>query len=133
VANSVAHFEIFASDLTRARTFYTSVFGWKFQNWGPPDFFLIFTGNEADPGVKHGALAKRNGDPPTDTALNAFRCSISVVSAEASMAAIKKAGGKLRSPLVDIPNVGKVVEFADTEGNIACIVEYDPRTGLSVK
>lgn len=132
MANSVAHFEIFASDVTRARTFYSTVFGWKFESWGPPDFFLIHTGNDKDPGMTRGALAKRDRDAAGD-GLNAFRCSISVVSIDASMAAIKKAGGTLRSAVFDIPNVGKVLEFADTEGNVACVVEYHPKTGLSVK
>jgi hypothetical protein len=26
--------------------------------------------------------------------------------------------------MADIPNVGKVVEFADTEGNIACALQF---------
>jgi uncharacterized protein len=132
MANSVAHFEIFASDLKRARTFYEHVFNWKFENWGPPDFFLIKTGPDEDPGMTMGALAKREGDPAAG-ALNAFRCTISVVSIEEAVAAIKKAGGTLRSAIIDIVRVGKCAEFADTEGNIACVMEYDTETGLSVK
>ena len=40
MANSVVHFEIFASDVERARKFYERVFGWKFEAAGPPDFYL---------------------------------------------------------------------------------------------
>src|SRR5262245_53240301 len=54
MANSVAHFEIFASDVERARKFYERVFGWRFEIAGPPDFYLIFTGAETDPGITHG-------------------------------------------------------------------------------
>jgi hypothetical protein len=34
---NVAHFAIHADDLVRARSFYGSVFGWKFEGYGGPD------------------------------------------------------------------------------------------------
>ena len=37
MANHIAHFEIFASDVERARRFYEQVFGWRFEVGGPPD------------------------------------------------------------------------------------------------
>jgi predicted enzyme related to lactoylglutathione lyase len=48
-------------------------------------------------------------------------------------AAIEAAGGKLRSPVIEIPDVGKVVEFADTEDNIACAMEYRSGHMLAVR
>ena len=33
---------------------------------------------------------------------------------------------KLRSAIIDIPGVGRLVEFADTEDNIACAMQYEP-------
>jgi predicted enzyme related to lactoylglutathione lyase len=39
------------------------------------------------------------------------------------MSAVEAAGGK-RSPIVEIPDVGKVVEIADTEDNIVCLQQY---------
>ena len=132
MANSVVHFEIFASDVKRARKFYEQVFGWQFEGWGPPDFFRITTGPTEDPGLTHGALAKRDEGVP-DEPIRSYRFTISVTSIEKSIAAVEKAGGKIRSSIADIPHVGKVAEFADTEGNIACVMEYDKATGLSVK
>jgi uncharacterized protein len=132
MANSVAHFEIFASDVKRARAFYERVFGWTFEGWGPPDFFLITTGPKSDPGMTMGALAKREEGIP-ENPIRSFRCTISVVSIDASVDAIQKAGGTMMSTAYDIPNVGKCAEFMDTEGNIACVMEYDKGTGLSVK
>lgn len=123
MANSVVHFEIFASDVERARRFYATVFQWKFEVGGPPDFYHIATGPSTDPGVTMGLLAKRSR-PVAEGSLNAFRATISVASVTASMSAIETAGGKLRSALVAIPRVGQVVEFEDTEGNVACIFEY---------
>jgi predicted enzyme related to lactoylglutathione lyase len=124
MANSVVHFEIFASDVERARRFYEQVFGWSFEVAGPPDFYLLTTGHEKDPGLTHGLIAKRRG-PAAEGSLNAFRVTISVRSISEVMAAIEAAGGKVRSSVALIPDVGKVAEFADTEGNIACVMEHE--------
>lgn len=134
MANSVVHFEIFASDVERTRKFYEQVFGWRFEAGGPPDFYHIHAGTGADPGLKLGLLAKR-GRPvaDTDASTNAFRCTISVRSVSATMAAVEAAGGKVRSPVVEIPEVGKVVEIADTDGNIACILQYVAGHALAAK
>ena len=51
MANSIVHFEIFATDVERAREFYENVFGWTFEAGGPPDFYLIATGSNTDPGL----------------------------------------------------------------------------------
>ncbi len=132
MANSIVHFEIFASDVERARKFYERAFGWKFEVAGPPDLYLIATGPDTDPGIKQGLIAKRSG-PAAQGSLNSFRCTISVSSIVESMSAVEAAGGKLRSPIVDIPHVGKVVEIADTEDNVACILQYMPGHQLGVK
>jgi predicted enzyme related to lactoylglutathione lyase len=132
MANSIVHFEIFASDVERAREFYENVFGWTFEAGGPPDFYQIVTGRDTDPGLKQGLIAKRRG-PAAQGPLNAFRVTISVQSVAETMALIEKAGGKLRSPVIDIPQVGKVVEIADTEDNVVCILQYVPGHALAAK
>ncbi len=132
MANSVVHFEIFASDVERARTFYERVFGWRFEVAGGPDFYLIVTGPESDPGLTHGLIAKRRG-AAAQGPLNGYRCTISVRSITESIAAIEAAGGKLRSAIADIPRVGKVVEFADTEDNIVCAMQPEPGLPFAAK
>src|SRR5262245_9919032 len=132
MANSVVHFEIFGTNVERAREFYERAFGWQFEVAGPPDFYLLTTGSATDPGLTHGLLAKRSG-PAAQGSLNAFRSTISVRSIKDGMTAVEAAGGKLRSPVVDIPEVGKVVEFTDTEDNVACLAEYLPGHPLAAK
>lgn len=132
MANSVAHFEIFASNVERARKFYERAFGWSFEVAGPPDFYLIAAGTKGDPGLTHGLLAKRSG-PAAEGPLNGFRCTVSVRSITESVAAIEAAGGKMRSAVAAIPGVGKVAEFADTDGNIACVMEYEKQHSLAVR
>ena len=132
MAGSVTHFEIFADNVERARQFYERVFGWRFEVAGPPDFYLIVTGQEGDPGLTHGLIAKRRG-AAAQGSINGFRCTIGVSSMSASVAAIEAAGGKLRSPITDVPGVGKVAEFADTEGNIACAMQYETGHALAAQ
>jgi predicted enzyme related to lactoylglutathione lyase len=124
MANHIAHFEIFAGDVERARRFYEKAFAWRFEVGGPPDFYHIFTGPPVEHGISRGLIAKRRG-PAAQGAINAFRCTISVTSIKETVAAIEAAGGKLRSAIIDIPGVGRLVEFADTEDNIACAMQYE--------
>jgi uncharacterized protein len=125
MANSVVHFEIFASDLDRARQFYQQVFGWQFEPAGFPDFFHIHLGVDGDPGLRLGALAKRRRQKAdAEASTNAFRCTISVKSIKDSLAAVQAAGGVARSSITDIPHVGMVAEVADNDGNIFCLMQH---------
>ena len=132
MANSVVHFQIFASNVERARKFYQQVFGWHFDPGGPPDFYHISTGPDGDPGLTLGLIAKRRGEAAQGP-INAYRCTISIRSVIDTGAAIEAAGGKLRSGIIDIPGVGKMLEFTDTEDNIVCVMEYEPHMLLAVK
>ena len=116
--NKLAHFAIEADDVDRARTFYEAVFGWTFEPWGPPDFYLI-----VGAGV-HGALQRRP-EPLTD-GKKGFECSIAVDDLGASAEAISGAGGKLLGAKVTIATVGQLIQFADPEGNRAIIIQYEP-------
>jgi predicted enzyme related to lactoylglutathione lyase len=125
MANSVVHFEIFATDVERTRKFYEQVFGWSFEAGGPPDFYHITTGPNSERGLTQGLIAKRRG-PASDGPINSFRCTIRVTAIHETSRAIEAAGGKMRSPVIDIPGVGKVAEFTDTDGNIVCVMEFIP-------
>ena len=120
MSNDVVHFAIHADDCERAKTFYQTVFGWSFQAWGPPDFWLIQT----SPSGIRGALQKRRS--PAGGGMGGYECSVSVADVRATAAAIEAAGGKLMHAPFHIERVGTVVQFSDTEGNIACAMQYEP-------
>src|SRR5215470_3771657 len=113
--NNIAHFDIEADDVERARRFYERVFGWRFEAWGPPDFYLIHTGTSDDPGI-HGAVTKRN-EPVAGRGRTGFECTISVDDLPAIRAAIVEAGGKILLEEYEIVGVGRLIRFEDTEGN----------------
>jgi len=116
--NILAHFAIEADDVSRARAFYEAVFGWEFEPWGPPDFYLIHKA-----GV-HGALQQRR--KPGHNGGKGFHLSFAVDDLDASMTAIKDAGGELLGRRQAIPMVGDLIEFRDSEGNTAIIIQYTP-------
>jgi predicted enzyme related to lactoylglutathione lyase len=125
MANNVHHFDVHADDLPRARRFYETVFGWRFRSWGPPDFFLIATGDDSDPGIG-GALVKRH-DPLTGEGVRCYECTIAVEDIVAIEQAIVAAGGKITMPRVAIPTVGQLIKFLDTEGNLVAAMQYEPQ------
>ena len=92
-ANNVCHFAVHADDLDRAKSFYQSVFGWRFEEWGPPDFYLIHTGNESSPGIR-GALQKRQ--EPLSSGCNGYECSITVEDIKSTAQLITENGGDNR-------------------------------------
>ncbi|MGF1469154.1 MAG: VOC family protein [Sandaracinaceae bacterium] len=132
MANSVVHFAIYCDDPDRAITFYRGVFGWSFEPWGPPGYWKITAGALDDPGATNGALSRRQA-PRADGAPNAYRCTISVRDLDAMMARVTDHGGSLRGPVADIPGVGRVVEFLDPEGNLACLMQYAEGSPLAAR
>jgi predicted enzyme related to lactoylglutathione lyase len=125
MANNIAHFDIAADDVERARRFYEGVFGWRFEAWGPPDFYLIHTGTAADPGI-HGSISKRV-HPVAGRGRLGFECTISVGDLAEIKAAIVANGGKILLDEHEIVGVGTLVRFEDTEGNVACAMHYVER------
>ena len=63
--NKVSFFAINADDVPRARQFYTTVFGWSFEPWGPPGFYLISTGAEPDGSHSGGPVSYTHLTLPT--------------------------------------------------------------------
>lgn len=128
--NRVVHFEIQADDLDRAQKFYEEVFDWKFQITGPEfgNYRIIITGpgpDEMAKGVKmeeigiNGGLMKRNAPLPEDgKSPNAYTCIVTVDNIEIYMKKAETAGAKPQTDLMDVPTIGKLRYYKDTEGNI---------------
>ena len=120
--NNIAHFDVQADDVERARGFYERVFGWRFEAWGPPDFYLIHTGTDDDPGI-HGSVSKRN-EPVGGSGRRGYECTISVQHLGAIKVAIVANGGKIVLDEYEIVGVGRLIRFEDSEGNVACAMRY---------
>ena len=123
--NNVDFFAINADDVPRARTFYQTVFGWSFEPWGPPGFYLIDTGQEPA-GAIRGALHERRELAPRQKMIG-FECTITFANIDQAIRAIEANGGRLTAPKSHTPTVGTVAYFFDTEGNVAGIIQREPR------
>jgi predicted enzyme related to lactoylglutathione lyase len=121
--NNLSAFAINADDVSRARKFYEAVFGWNFEPWGPPNFYLIETGKERVSTVR-GLLQERRALVPGQKMVG-FECTISVENIDETMRAVAANGGRIAAPKFHIPTVGTVAYFFDTEGNVAGIIQED--------
>ena len=70
-----------------------------------------------------GALQKRSG--PDTEGTKGFVCSIAVDDLASSMSLIEEFGGKLIGSKIQIPMVGKLCSFNDTEANQAVVIQYE--------
>lgn len=120
--NNLKSFGITADDVNRARRFYEQVFQWRFEPWGPPDFYLIHTGDAEDPGVL-GLMHKRR-EPVQGKGMTGFECTIGVSNIEETIRAIEAAGGTIAMAKFHIPTVGTGVYFNDPEGNFVGAMQY---------
>lgn len=133
--NRVVHFEIQADDLDRAQKFYEAAFGWTFQTMGAEygGYRVIMTGPSPDDmakGVKmedigiNGGMMKREAPlPENGKGPNSYTSIIGVANIDESIAKIDAAGGVPQTDKMEIPSVGHVRYYKDTEGNIFGIIE----------
>jgi len=120
---NVRHFAINADDLPRARRFYEQVFGWTFEPWGPPGFFMVAFGDTPSPGPL-GSLQQRRELVPGPRATS-FECTIAVErDVDAVAADIVAHGGRIVMEKSTIPGVGDLIWFEDPEGNQAGAMRY---------
>jgi uncharacterized protein len=117
--NNIGRFAINADDVPRARDFYQKVFGWRFEPWGPPNFYLIETGLEQVRAV--GGLLQERRELVPNGRMIGFECTIAVEDVDETIRAIESNGGKMVTEKFLIPGVLTVAYFQDTEGNVAAI------------
>ncbi|HXX18654.1 MAG TPA: VOC family protein [Candidatus Acidoferrum sp.] len=126
MTNQLSHFAIHADDLERARKFYGTIFGWKFQGFGGDmtDFCQIIDayGKYLAP---MGAIQARKFNVAPQPVIG-YECSFTVDDVDATARAVEANGGKIVMKKSAIPGVGWIVKFLDTEGNLACAVQSDP-------
>ena len=106
--------------MDRAERFYTGVFGWEAQKFeGPIDYRLLNTGPNEETGID-GALVERRaiGDGDADGGITSYVCTIHVDDIQATEQKVKEAGGEQVVDRQEIPDVGQLSYFKDTEGNI---------------
>jgi len=114
------HFEFGVEDAERAQAFYSTVFGWKFQEFpGEMKYWMATTGPDGEMGINGGILMRHPGMTPGTTN------TMGVPSVDAAVESIKAAGGTIIMEKMAIANMGWVAYALDTEGNQLGVFEED--------
>ena len=119
---TVQHFEIPAVDIERATKFYTGVFDWSMQKLSNPedsskDYWFFETKDDNGNKGIGGGLMKRQA--PEHSVTNY----ITVPSVDDYASRIVAAGGKVIMPKTEIPDMGFIIVFLDTENNMFGLYE----------
>ncbi len=125
MSGGVAHFEIHADDLARARAFYSGLFGWTIEQFGDPqmEYWMIRTD---DPNQGGGMLKRSSPAPSAGSGPNSFVCTIGVDSVDETVHKAVQAGAQVAAPKVGIGGQGWVAYLIDTEGNLLGVFQNDP-------
>ena len=121
MAATFRHFAINADNVQRAKRFYEGVFGWRFDPWGPPNFYQV---KNAGAGL-FGALQERRELVP-GVRMAGYEASIGVDDLKATIAAVEAGGGKIVMQPYRIEGVGELIYFEDPEGNLVGAMQYEP-------
>jgi len=117
----VVHFKIPADNPERSIKFFETVFGWTIEKWdGPMEYWLVITGNEAEPGID-GGLARRAEPNP------GVEITIGVTDLNQALVAVEAQGGQVIRPRMAVPSVGWMAYIKDTEGNTFGLMESDEK------
>lgn len=109
--NQISYIEFTTSNIERTRIFYTAVFGWTFQDWGPD--YIGFQGAGIDGGFSQGQM-------PEPTLNAAPLVVLYSVDLQATQAAIVAAGGSIVVPTFEFPG-GRRFHFSDGAGNVLAV------------
>lgn len=103
----INYVEFPASDLPATKAFFTAVFGWKFEDYGPD--YCAFSDAGVDGGFYKSDLA---GTTATGSALVVFHCD----DLPAVQESVEQAGGVIVQPIFDFPG-GRRFHFTEPSGN----------------
>lgn len=111
--HAINYVEFSTADITRARTFYSAVFGWSFQDYGPD--YIAF--DKATAGVDGGFRRREGDDQPGNGAPLIVLYSRDLKATEDAVTA---AGGSIVVPTFEFPG-GRRFHFSDGAGNVLAV------------
>jgi predicted enzyme related to lactoylglutathione lyase len=113
----IVHVEFHVKEPKKLEAFYGSLFGWKFQEVPGMNYSLF----QAPSGPGGGVGTMQPGNWPSGIINYIF-----VDSVEKYEGRIKKAGGKIISPKMEIPGQGWFAVFEDPSGTRMALWEQNP-------
>jgi hypothetical protein len=120
MAANLRFFSINADDVEQSRQFYEAVLGWTFEAWGPPEFYLVNTGE----GGVEGSVQRRREIVPGDR-ITTLEATFAVDDVDAIADAVVANGGRIVMERTTIAGVGDLIWFQDPSGNTLGAMRYD--------
>jgi predicted enzyme related to lactoylglutathione lyase len=102
--NQIDYAELPATDLAKTKEFFTSVFGWKFTDYGP-DYTSFFDGRLG------GGFTRRKSADATGVLLVIYASDLA-----ATLEKVRAAGGAIVKEIFSFPG-GRRFHFTDPNGN----------------
>ena len=122
--DSVVHFEIPAQNVSRARKFYSSIFGWKTESYPQMDYTILHTvamdkktRRPKTPGAINGGMMKRSQK------VRAPVIYMYVRSIDSTLSRVKKQKGKVVQGKTHVQGNMYTAYFKDSEGNVMGLVQ----------
>lgn len=110
---TINYIEFASTNLATTKTFYSTVFGWSFQEYGPD--YIAFSAGTA--GINGGFYRVASMPEPAKTAPLIV---IYASDLKATEAAIIEAGGRVVVPTFEFPG-GRRFHFSDGAGNVLAV------------
>jgi uncharacterized protein len=117
----LAHIAINSDDDVATRRFWERLFGWRFEDWGPPGFANASLG----PAPMQVAAIQRRRELVEGVRTTGPELTIAVDDLDAVLADLEPAGGRLVMGRSTIPSVGELAFVADPSGNVIGVIRFD--------
>jgi uncharacterized protein len=104
-----------SSDVDKAKSFYTELLGWELETWDPDGMnYSMIKQN----GRNHGGFGESQGGAPPY-----WLGHVAVDSVDETAGKAKAGGGRILAEPFDVPDVGRIVVFADPQGAVISAFE----------
>lgn len=107
----VVHWELWSQNPEKVSEFYRKAFGWEIQHVPALNYHLVQTGGEG--GINGGIMTPQKGPWPGNMAFY-----IQVDDLDAYAKKVRDAGGKIVVEKMEVPGVGHLSLFEDTDGRV---------------
>ncbi|MGC1462946.1 MAG: VOC family protein [Terracidiphilus sp.] len=111
--HKITYIEFTTTGVEQTKRFYSAVFGWSFQDWGPD-----YVGFSAESAGIDGGFSK--GNPGQEPAKSAPLIVLYSADLKATETAIVTAGGNIVVPTFEFPG-GRRFHFSDGLGNVLAV------------
>jgi uncharacterized protein len=105
--HKINYIEFVSTDIALTKKFYSAVFGWGFEDWGPE--YVSFSGAGVDGGFRAGAASEEGP-----------LVILYATDLAATEKAVIAAGGRITVPVFEFPG-GRRFHFADGVGNVLAV------------